>query len=1353
MIGSKPTSCYPSWASLNKFALSTFILLFIFRLEAQTCQSPIPLSVQNIDTGSALVNWFHLGQADSFDIIYRKLPDPFPLEPQLTGVVGLSYQFVGLDAGAVYDYRVRARCADLISPWSQNGRFTTHLSNPSPCSIYLPISDNNCNSGGNLFKIAISDQNGLLGIDIFIREVRMIASHSWPADLRIFLRNPAGNEIPLSTDNGIGGDNYGNPNSEDCTHSTVFSDNACIPISSASPPFIGQFIPESPIGTLHDQSPANGIWELFICDKAPGDVGELIYFEIVFEGFSCQQPAVEQISEITDTSVHFRLSSIENCDSITILAGPPGFDPFSGEEDVRFTISCDSTSLLLSGLKPGLDYEIYVFSVCDTDTSALSCPSFLSTLCSTPAVRSDFNSETLCDLVCNSYCQLSGIWKNLKEGLAYWLVNEGPTPTENTGPESAFGGSGHYLFYQSSGLQCQAPSRAILESACIDIQSNGGACDMSFRYHQWGLQVGKLKLLLSVDGGFSWDTLWYNQIPQSNEWLEAIIDLRDYDGMTGRFRFVAEGGSGPLGDIGLDEILLFNSTLADTLDLIYYVDNDGDGYGQDGTGTFFCTNSAPEGWASVGGDCDDQNPDINPGAEIIPCNLIDENCTGLEDDQPEENPMVAQLIEKVNESCSGVSDGSISINVTGGFPPYTIHWNNQDTGATVDQLSAGIYFAIVEDSTGCLYRTPFYSIEETSIMNFTFNNVVRPGCSSFSDGELGVLTGGGTQPFSYLWSNGDTTPIITGLSEGTYSVTVSDAAGCQFSSPVFKLNALNPFLVNVVEKVRPTCNGLSNGSLRVQMQGGQAPFITEWNTGETGILAEGLMAGYYSITVTDSTQCTVAIDSIYLNEPDPLNVDFSSITPPLCPGESSGRILTTLEGGTFPFTFLWQSGNRTYTTSDLLNVRGGEYHFRVTDQNGCSFEANVLLPEPEPFELEVSNIIPVSCGTRTDGSIETGITGGIGPYQIFWNSGQRDTLQLDGLSEGSYRFTLTDQAACKFTSPILELENSNLPLDINIYILDSISCNGAMDGSISVEVESDYLPIRYNWSHQPTFELPARTDTIKGLGSNIYSISVMDASSCIGSSQNLFLPDPPELVVTEIVRKIPTCNGDKDGELEVIHIGGTSPHFYLWSSGDSAKIASGLSAGTYSVTVTDQNGCKKHRNNIFLQEPPPFEVFFSSGPDDGSGNGYINTFTEGGIPPFEISLYPQAGIVENGRIYNLPHGEYLAIVTDANGCIVDSLLIIELVNQMQELANLEWRLYPNPSNGLIVLELPIGSNAAEIERIKIYDSAARMVKILDHFSGHQAKKIQVDVSELPSGIYFIYLETEEETFRATFGRK
>lgn len=1340
-------------ARLPKYALCIFILLSVFRLGAQTCPNPIPLSVQNIDTNSALVNWFHSAQADSFDIIFRKLPDAFPGEPQITGITGLSYQFSGLEAGAVYDYRVRARCGNLTSQWSPNGRFITHLTNPSNCSIYLPITDNNCGSGGNLFKIIVGDQSGLLGIDVFIREVRMIASHSWPADLRVFLRNPGGIEIPLTTDNGIGGNHYGNPESADCLEATVFSDNACVSVSAASPPFIGEFIPEAPLSNLHDHSPAKGTWELFICDKAPGDVGELIYFEIVFESFNCRPPIIEQVADITDTSLQLHLSSLENCDSITILAGPPGFDPLSGEESLRIIIPCDSQIVEISNLIPGQDYEIYIFSLCGTDTSTLSCPIFFSTLCSTPALRSDFNSEFLCDLVCNSFCPLTGIWRNQEESLAYWLVNEGPTPTENTGPESSFGGSGHYLFYQSAGLQCQSPSRAILESACIDIRSNGGNCDMSFRYHQWGPQVGGLKLLLSVDGGFIWDTLWINQTPQPNEWLEAIIDLSDYDGMTGRFRFVAEGGSGPLGDIGLDEILIFNSALADTLELIYFIDNDGDGYGQDGTGTFFCTNTPPEGWAAVSGDCDDDNPNINPGAEVIPCNLIDENCTGLEDDQPEENPIVAELLEKVNESCSGASDGSISISMSGGFPPYTITWNNQDTGTSISGLSAGVYFAIVEDSSGCLFRTPFYTLQESSSMSFSFTNVVRPTCSSFSDGSIELLTGGGTPPFEYLWSNGDTTSVIDGLSEGKYSVTVSDAAGCVFASTEFRLIAQNPFSVNVVEKISPACNGLSNGSLRVQMQGGQAPFSTQWSTGQAGILAEDLSSGFYSVTVTDSTDCTLVLDSIYLSEPAPLTVDFFSVIPPLCPGESTGRILTALEGGTFPFTFLWQSGNRTYTTSDLLNVRGGEYQFRVTDQNGCSFEANVLLPEPDPFQLQINSLKPVSCGTRSDGSIETEITGGIAPYQIFWNTGQRDTLHIDSLSEGFYRLTLTDQAGCKFTSEVLELKNSNLSLGMNLQILDSVSCSGAIDGAISVEVDSDHLPIRFNWNHKPLFEAHTNRDTIIGLGSNFYSVSVMDASSCMGQSPNLFLPDPPELIITEILRKLPGCNGDGDGELELIHIGGTSPYFYQWSSGDTTKIASGLTAGTYSVTVTDRNGCQKHRNNIFLQEPPPFEVQFTSGPDDGSGNGFIELSMQGGIPPYEINLIPEAGIIENGQISNLPHGEYLATVTDANGCALDSLINIELVNPVQNFANFEVRIFPNPTKGLIVIEFPEDANGSDIEWIKIYDSAGRLVKSFNPFPGHPAGRMEVDVSKLPSGIYLINIESKGETFHAVFGRK
>ncbi|TVR86029.1 MAG: hypothetical protein EA411_11595 [Saprospirales bacterium] len=1342
--------------AIKHFFFIPFLLFVISvtpgTIHGQQCPVPVPISVQEIDTESAIVNWFLPGTADSFELNYRLVDEDFPHPPQITGITENSATLENLFSGGLYEYRIRAVCGGQPGNWSPLRRFTTNLANPTRCALYLPIGDNNCGSGGNTFVIKVDNYSGMnLGENIFISEIQMIVPHTWPADLQIFLRNPAGREIALTKDNGIGGDNYGDPNSENCSDATIFSDQACVSIGQATPPFIGSFLPEEPLAELHDSSTANGNWELFICDKAPGDVGSLLFFNIVFEEAQCPPPTGIQVSEIDASGFTLDYDPGPDCDSLLVLIGNPGFSPYppgdsAYQADTTIAIGCSPEhQIRIEGLSAGTDYEIYLLSKCGSVTSAISCPTLFSTLCADPTLRSVFSDEQTCQLVCNISCPMSGLWRNKIGQGSNWSIYEGPTPAPGSGPQAAFSGSGNYLVYSPAGLQCQAPASAILESACIDIDSTGGICDMSFQYHMWGVHIGSLDLLISIDGGFQWDTLWSQKGQVADQWMEAEIDLGPYHGSTGQFRLIATGGEGPIGDIAVDEIVLFNAFLADTSQLIYYVDNDGDGYGQDGTGTFFCTNEAPDGWADQDGDCDDEDPNINPGAEVIPCNLIDENCTGLEDDQPADNPMIDSLVFLQNESCPGGEDGAIQIEMSGGHPPYTIEWNHGDTGRHIQNLETGIYFATVTDSAGCLFRTQFFELEKEQEMSFTFTEVVRPGCSSFEDGSLKILTGGGTPPFEYHWNNGADSAHLHNLPEGHYRVTVIDASGCEFVSPEFHLRAQNPFSIQVTEKISPRCQGESNGSLRIQTNGSGVLKDIQWSHGDTTAHIENLHAGYYSVEVTDSTGCTVALDSIQLSEPEKLSVDFTSIEPPICPGSSGGRILTELHGGSFPYTFFWQRGNNTYTTSDLINVRAGDYFLRVTDQNGCTFEANITLPGPEPFTTILFDKQNVTCGNRSDGSLEVEVTGGNGPHQIFWNSGATDTTSISNLEPGFYRFTLTDQAGCKFTSREFHIDNDQKPLDIQINVLNEIACHGGEDAIMEAVVNSPYIPYRYQWSHLPIYLSDHPRDTLKNLGPNVYSLQVQDATGCVGSPPNTVISEPPELIISEIITTQPTCHGEADGSIMINTLGGTPPLSFSWSHSNTAtgKEAENLMAGTYSVTATDQNGCSRERRDIKLNDPPPFSATFETTGDDGTQSGFIAINPGGGIPPYFFLWNPHEGNLINDTIFNLPHGEYEILVFDDNACLVSDTIYVELINRVDASRSDGIQLFPNPTTGAVWIDASNLPTTGKKAHIRLLSKSGEEMKTRSEVL-NPGYRIELNLGQFPKAPYLLTIEIPGE---------
>ena len=1332
------------WIALGRVLLFSLACLIILPHTTEACNTPIPLTVSDIGTQSAEVSWFQSGQADSFDISFRKLPEAFPQSPQITGIFDSHYTLTGLDAGGLYEYRIRAHCNGNSSSWSQPRRFVTHLSNPSVCGMHLPLGDNNCRSQGDRFFIEVDSAPGdLLGADVFIAEVKAIVSHTWPADLTMILKNPAGAEMTLTADNGIGAHHYGDPNSEDCSATTTFSARACDPISDGSPPFIGNFIPEEPFTFLYDSSQATGNWELYICDKAPGDIGKLIYFEIVFEEMSCTPPEFGELILAEEDQLHFSFHNPPNCDSVLIEWGPKGFTPSeltdSLHPDARqVVIDCENSEYILTQLIPTVEYDLYLATFCGGDVSPFSCPVTLLTLCQSPTLSSDFKSEDVCAALCNEYCKLTGWWRNLPDSDYFWLVNEGPGPVEGTGPESAVDGTGRYLYYHSSGQDCQLDGAVTLQSHCLDIQAGTENCDLSFYYHMWGPHVNRLDLLISVDGGFQWDTLWTREGAQSEDWIQTHIDLSNYDGLTGRFKFIAQAAHGPLGDIGLDEILIYNSQLADSSSLLYFVDMDGDGYGVDGTETFFCTQSPPEGWADQGGDCNDNNPNIHPGAEVIPCNLIDENCTGLEDDQPEDNPMRDSLITIQHESCTAAVDGALEIEISGGHPPYSVVWNTGDSSHSLSGLKSGVYYATVTDDSGCLFRTAFYEIERLVEMNFLFTNAVQPSCLSSSDGELTVLTGGGSPPLNYLWNTGDTSSQISGLSAGSYRLTVTDAGGCTFESPTFHLDPATPFQIHLSEVQLPTCHGNSDGSLLVTATGGTAPYRFEWSTGDSTSLAENLSSGWYSVTVTDSTDCSAVKDSIFLAQPEVLEAFFPITSPPLCPGKSSGQIYTEVQGGSFPYTFFWQKDQQTYTTKDLLAIPAGTYHLTITDFNGCHLQTEINLQEPEPFKVETDTVVHETCGNRSDGEIRFSVSGGWQPYQLFWNTGSTDQNQLKELSAGDYQFTLTDQAGCKFTSAPIEISNLEQPLNVHLTILDSILCKGDKNGTMRARVESSHYPLLFNWSHKNPLLSEDSIYLASGLGPNNYSLSVSDASGCSGHSPVILLSEPPELFIGQLEVSTPSCYWTHDGSIVPFIVGGTPPYQFEWSHGSTAAVAEDLSAGTYALTVTDKNGCRKYQENIQIDPPPELLLAISTTDDvGGQGNGEAYLQITGGIPPYSVYWDPKIHQFTDSSASELEADTYSLSVEDANDCTIDTSFTIDLVNFTTDLSELKIELSPNPSSGRIYLSFS-QNGAHENIQTRIINSAGREVR--SRILNRETNRLEIEISEVvPDGYYTLVL--------------
>ena len=409
--------------------------------------------------------------------------------------------------------------------------YSQTLSNPSACGLGLPITDNNCPENGVFFSpdqffIDVNNAPGfILGVDVFLREVRLTIQHEWASDLDVVLASPGGARVTLTSDNGGGDDNYGDPLDPLCTTYTTFTLNSCTPIESGNAPFLEtDYRPEDSFFTFNDSlTNPNGFWTLFICDDFEDDIGSLEFVELVFEPITCLPITDVEILNIDSTTVELSWWPTTDCGMTVIEYGPPGFTPGSTEFPGQgAAVIANCPPFLLQGLMADTEYEIYLRKECSNGLfSENSCPTYLVTGClPVPAtIVEDFNDQDQCSVLCGSVCDLTGVWWNGMDDDFDWQANMGPTDTQGTGPSDDISEGGKYVYIETSGISCAPGGQAYLYSNCIELDRQGSdTCHMSFNYHMFGNNVGRLQLEVSSTGGFTWVPLWQQAGNQGDEW-------------------------------------------------------------------------------------------------------------------------------------------------------------------------------------------------------------------------------------------------------------------------------------------------------------------------------------------------------------------------------------------------------------------------------------------------------------------------------------------------------------------------------------------------------------------------------------------------------------------------------------------------------------------------------------------------------------------------------------------------------------------------------------------------------------------------------------------------------------------
>ena len=620
--------------------------------------------------------------------------------------------------------------------------------------------------------------------------------------------------------------------------------------------------------------------------------------------------------------------------------------------------------------------------------------------------------------------------------------------------------------------------------------------------------------------------------------------------------------------------------------------------------------------------------------------------------------LLSAISNSTDISCYGLTDGSVSLNISGGTPPYVEDWG----GFNPNALAEGTYYYTVTDSNSCTYSDSASIIEPDSL--YYSSQINHISCFGFDDGSVSLNINGGTSPYIENWGTSD--PLA--LSPGMHFYSISDTNGCTISDSV---NILEPNeLIVSITSTNITCYGGNNGTATLSISGGTLPYTENWY----GFNPTALIAGTYVYTVNDTNNCSIT-DSVTITQSQ------DSLTSTLIASNLSsclamdGSIDQNIIGGTPPYTYQWNNGD---TTEDITNLMAGTYSVTTTDTNGCFTTATIFVDQPsDSLRLSLStqdfNGYNIACYGDTNGIISAITTGGHGLLSFSWSNGDT-TSTANNLSVGSFSVTVTDTAGCSLTDSTILIEPSQLT---SSYTTTDVLCYNDSTGSATVVFNGGVPDYLLAWGG---FTLPLlngqnvfASGTIIPQG--LYPYSATDLNGCT-LFDTITISQPDSLYPTTLISNYNgynvSCKDGQDANVDMIINGGSSPYNIAFNSSLSLNVQHELDtnniplilAGSYYYTITDTNGCT-FSDSIILTEPPRLSSFtqlISNVSCYDACDGSMAIIAGGGVGPYNYIWNNDSTLSDTA--YNLCANNYSIQVYDVNGCIATSLDSITQPNQI-----------------------------------------------------------------------------------------
>ncbi|NUO01791.1 MAG: gliding motility-associated C-terminal domain-containing protein, partial [Saprospiraceae bacterium] len=609
---------------------------------------------------------------------------------------------------------------------------------------------------------------------------------------------------------------------------------------------------------------------------------------------------------------------------------------------------------------------------------------------------------------------------------------------------------------------------------------------------------------------------------------------------------------------------------------------------------------------------------------------------------PDCTPPVLTINQVSDATCNGASDGTTMVSAAGGLGgPFTYELDGVTnlTGA-FNGLSAGSYVALATDVSGCTGSIQLI-VGEPQPLDVQMVQTSQISCNGQSNGAAEAIVNGGTIPFSFVWDNGDADATADGLGAGDHNVVITDGNGCVTTRSI---TLIEPAALGVQTTTQlVSCFGGMDGIAIATASGGTLPYEYFWDAlaaNQRTDTAFQLVAGSYTITVTDLNGCSVAASAdVTQNSEIVLSAQSQDAT---CNGLPDGTASVAATGGSGNYSYTWTdvASGMLVGASDLVSqLFEGSYFVIVEDEFTCRDTAQVSISAPAALDVQFVTQAPL-CTNAANGTATLTTSGGTPGYQFTWSdNGAAISPLRNDLAAGSYTVTITDANSCA-TEISFDLTDP-LPVLLQLSTTQA-SCFGGNDGTATVVASGGAGGYTYAW---PSGQNGA---TATGLSAGPVSVTVADANGCQAVG-NILVGQEDALQVVLTPANL-TCFNNNSGMVTASTSGGAGNYTYQWSNGAQGPMVANLAAGNIGVTVTDGNGCQT-TSAASISQPTPVTASIASSLVSclGQPDGTATVTPSGGTSPYTYTWSDPAA-QQTPVATGLNTGNFSVTVADANNC-------------------------------------------------------------------------------------------------------